>query len=111
MRVVTSQEGAVTVIKPLGPMVSGELDDIDKNLFKYFNNWTKRIVINMSEVVFIDSAGLELLVHHHRQFNSHGLELKICSLNEMMQKILSLTRLSRRFESYPDSATAIRSFL
>lgn len=111
MRVAVSQEGAVTVLRPVGPIVAGELDELDQTLFELFNHWTKRLIVNMSDVSFMDSAGLELLVRNHRQFDSHGLIMKLCSLSDTTQKILSLTRLLRRFDTYPDAATAIRSFL
>ena len=111
MRVALSQEGAVTVLRPVGPIVGGELDELDQQMLKLFNNWTKRLVINMTDVPFMDSAGLELLARNHRQYDSHGLIMKLCSLTETTQKILSLTRLLHRFDTYPDASTAIRSFL
>ena len=111
MRVIVGQEGAVTVVKPIGPVVSGDLEELDQALFKLFNRWSKRIVINMTDVVFVDSAGLELLNRYSRMFSSHGLKLKLCGLNEMTRKILDLTQLSRRFEIFADTSTSIRSFL
>lgn len=111
MRVAINREGAVTILRPTGPVIAGELEEMDQQLLQLFNRWTKRLVVNMSEVAFMDSAGLELLVRHHRQYNSHGLILKLCSLSETAQKTLFLTRLLRRFDTYPDTTTAIRSFL
>lgn len=111
MRVAINQEGAVTVVRPVGPMVAGELDEMDQQMLTLFNHWTKRLIINMTDVPFMDSAGLELLVRNHRQFDSHGLVMKLCSLKATTQQILSLTRLLRRFDTYPDATTAIRSFL
>ena len=111
MRVAVNREGAVTILRPTGPVIAGELEEMDQQLLNLFNHWTKRLIVNMSEVAFMDSAGLELLVRHHRQFDSHGLIIKLCALTETTQKILSLTRLLRRFDTYPDTTTAIRSFL
>jgi len=111
MRVAINKEGAVTLVRPTGPLISGELDEMDQQLLELFNHWTKRLIVNMSQVAFMDSAGLELLACHQRQFDSHGLVIKLCSLTETTQKILTLTRLLRRFDTYPDTSTAIRSFL
>ena len=111
MRVAVKQEGAVTLVSPTGPLIAGELEEMDQQLLQLFNNWTKRLIVNMSQVAFMDSAGLELLVGYQRQFDSHGLVIKLCSITETTQKILSLTRLLRRFDTYPDTTTAIRSFL
>ena len=111
MKVVVNNEGAVTVLKPLGAMLIGELEDMDERLRKMQNAWTKRIVINLAEVNCIDSAGLELLLRHHHRLNEHGLRLKLCGMNELTCKIFDLTRLSHQFEIFPDTATAIRSFV
>ena len=111
MRVIINNEGAVTVIKPLGSLLSGELKELDQALLEMAKNWTKRIVINLTDSTCIDSAGLELINRHHRQLTDRGLRLKLCGLNELCSKILELTRLSRQFEIFNDTSAAIRSFL
>ncbi|MBN1765016.1 MAG: STAS domain-containing protein [Sedimentisphaerales bacterium] len=111
MQVVINNEGAVTLVKPMGALLSGELEELDKALQGFCQNWTKRIILNLSETNCIDSAGLELIKRHHRQMKDRGLRLKVCSMNKLVGKILDLTRLSRRFEIYPDTTSAVRSFL
>ena len=111
MQVVTSREGAVTVLKPLGPIIIGELDELDSQLQELARKWTKRIVINMSVATFIDSAGLELLDRHYQRLSENGLEIKLSNVNEISLKILELTRISNDFEIYCDTAAAARSFL
>jgi len=111
MQVIVSQKGAVSVVKPMGPVIAGELAELENELLKLTRNWTKRVVINLTDVPFIDSAGLELMLRYQMQLNSHGLKLKLSSLNEMTQKIFDLTQLSKNFEMFPDTSTAVRSFL
>ncbi len=111
MEVTISQEGAVTALKPCGPVIAGELDELDRMLRSLSLRWVKRIILNMSEVPLIDSAGLELLQQYRGQMAEHGLKMKICGLTEMTQKIFDITKLSSRFEIFPDIASAVRSFL
>jgi len=111
MSVTLTREGSVTIVKPMGPIIVGELDELDGELLELFNRWTKRIIMNMHEVAFVDSAGLELLVHHQRKFDSHGLRLVFCHINDTVQKVMDLTRLSLQFEIYPENVNAMRSFL
>ena len=111
MHVTVSQEGAVSVVKPMGPIIIGELEELDNELSRLSRDWAKRIVINMTDVSFIDSAGLELMLRYQQQLGDHGLELKLCGLNEMTQKIFELTTLSGKFDIFADGATALRSFL
>ena len=111
MQVATSKEGAVTVLKPTGPITIGELNELEQQLDNSYRNWTKRIVVNLSEVAFIDSGGVEMLLKFQRQLEKRGLKLKLSGLNEITQKIFDLTRLSRSFEIFTDTNGAVRSFL
>jgi anti-sigma B factor antagonist len=111
MDVHVSKEGAVTVIKPLGPIIAGELNELENMLRQMDKNWNQRIVMDLTDVLLIDSAGLELLMRHHRLMAERSLKFKLCGLNEITQKIFDLTQLSRYFEIYPDTLPAIRSFL
>lgn len=111
MHVIVSNEGAVTVLKPIGPLLAGELDDLDNNMRRLTKNWTKRVILNMSEVNFVDSAALELICRYQRQLGERGLKLKLSGLNDTTQTALELTRLARRFEIFADTTAAVRSFL
>lgn len=111
MQVIMGKEGAVTIVKPMGPVTVNEMDEFESRLNELSRNWSKRVVLNMSEVPFIDSAGLELILRHHREFTERGLKLKLCGLSEITEKILTLTRLLQRFETFPDTSSAVRSFL
>ena len=79
----------------------------------YFTGLNEMTELNgtTQTVTVIDSAGLELLCRHHREMGAQGLNLKLCGSNEVTQKILELTRLSRRFEILPDTTAAVRSYL
>ena len=111
MSITVGQEGAVTVVRLSGPIITGELEELEKNLEQLNQNGTQRIVIDMTEVVCLDSAGLELLYRHQKRLDERGLKLKLCGLNEIAQKIFEITRLARYFEIYANSAGAVRSFL
>ena len=85
MEVTIGTEGAVTVVKPMGPMIAGELGELDTKLSRLSQHWTKRLVVCMSEVTFIDSAGLEMLIRYHQEMAGRGLQLKLSGLNDVTQ--------------------------
>jgi len=111
MQVITNREGSVTIIKPQGPMVLGELEELEEVLREMEQKWVKRIVLNMANTTFVDSAGLELLNRFRSQYGEHGLSLKMSNLNDICRKIFELTRLAGKFEMYCDTATAVKSYL
>lgn len=111
MLVSLHHEGSVTILKPSGPLLAGELEELEKQLQELARSWTGRVLLNLADVPFIDSAGLELVCRNHQVFAGNGLSLKLSNLTELTRKIFEITRLSRRFEIYPDSTAAVRSFL
>ena len=111
MNINHTKEGSVTILQPVGPAVAAEVEEFDNALMRQQRNWTRRIVLDMSEIPFFDSTGLEILCKHHRWFSEHGLELKLAGLTDMSRNILDLTRISKRFLMFADTSSAVRSFL
>ena len=72
-------------------------------------NW-KRILLNLSEVSFVDSAGVGELVSGLRTAKRFGAALKVLSANERVQSTLYIAKLLPIFEIYRDEAEALASF-
>jgi anti-sigma B factor antagonist len=70
----------------------------------------KEIVLNMSNVTYIDSSGLGTLVASHSSTRAQGASLKLSNLGAKFQEILQVTKLVTVFEVYPSEAAAIASF-
>jgi anti-sigma B factor antagonist len=70
----------------------------------------KKIVLNMSNVTYIDSSGLGMLVALHVSARGQGAELHLSNLGEKFQDVLQLTRLLTVFSVYDTEAAAIQAF-
>jgi anti-sigma B factor antagonist len=70
----------------------------------------KKIVLNMSDVTYIDSSGLGTLVALHTSAKSQGSSLKLANLGAKFQEILQVTKLVTVFDAYDSEAAAIASF-
>src|ERR1700730_10628391 len=70
----------------------------------------KKIVLNMTNVTYIDSSGLGTMVASHTSARAQGASLKICNLGSQFQEILQVTRLVIVFDFFPSEAAAIASF-
>ncbi len=70
----------------------------------------KKIVLNMSNVTYIDSSGLGTLVASHTSARTQGATLKLSNLGSKFQEILQVTKLLTVFEVYDSEAAAIASF-
>jgi anti-sigma B factor antagonist len=69
-----------------------------------------RIVINLEQVNYVDSAGLGTLIEMHRKTKDRGGQLKLCNLGANLRQALEIARLLPIFETCPTEAAAIESF-
>ena len=70
----------------------------------------KKIVLNMDNVTFIDSAGLGTLVASHHSAKSQDAGLRLCHLGSKFQEVLQITKLMTVFDVYNTEAEAVASF-
>jgi anti-sigma B factor antagonist len=70
----------------------------------------KKVVLNMANVTYIDSAGLGILVAAYVGAKTQGASIRLCALGHKFQEVLQITRLLTIFEVYDTPAAAIGSF-
>ncbi len=68
------------------------------------------IVVDLSEVHFIDSTALAVLVHGMRNSRERNGDVRLCGLQQPVRMVLELTRLDKVFEIYPTQNDAVTSF-
>src|SRR6201987_1771902 len=69
-----------------------------------------RIVINLEQVNYVDSAGLGALIEMHRKTKAKGGSLKLCNLGPNLRQALEIARLLPIFETCPTETVAVASF-
>jgi anti-sigma B factor antagonist len=69
-----------------------------------------KVVLNMANITFIDSAGLGTLVAAHHSAKSQGAALKLAHLGSKFQEVLQITKLLTVFDVYNTEAEAVASF-
>lgn len=70
----------------------------------------KKIVLNLANVTYIDSAGLGTLVATFHSARSQGALLKLANLGAKFKEVLQVTKLMTVFDTYDSEEAAIQSF-
>ena len=70
----------------------------------------RKIVLNLEDVPYIDSAGLGQIVGGYTTITKQGGSLKLLNLTKRITDLLSITKLLTVFETYENEADAVRSF-
>lgn len=111
MQIDQTRHGAVTVVKPQGALIDQDASALVTRLREVLIESLGRFVLDLSAVPFVDSAGLEALVDAGDELAKSGQAFKLCSVNETLTQVLTLTGQSGHFEQYEDVNSAVRSFL
>jgi anti-sigma B factor antagonist len=103
--------GDVTVLHLSGAITLGEGTRKFRKLIRdTLDAGKKNILLNMSEVVYLDSSGLGELVAAYTTSKNTGGTLKLMKLTQRVQDLVQLTKVYRIFEVFKDEDSAVRSF-
>jgi anti-sigma B factor antagonist len=111
LRIVEKETGGVTVLELEGRIVLGEESNAFRERVKaLLASGKTKIVLNMGNVTYIDSAGLGTLVASHQSARTQGAALRLAQLGQKFMELLQVTKLLTVFDVYPSEAEAVKSF-
>ncbi|MBK9187889.1 MAG: STAS domain-containing protein [Phycisphaerales bacterium] len=111
MEIQEQRHGAVTVLKPQGPLCQADAEMFGKKLQEMLGRSLGRLVVDASAIAYVDSQGLEAMVQATDELAQSGRALHLCGAGDTLREVLDLTGLIERFELYEDVNAAVRSFL
>ena len=107
----TREAGGVTILDLSGKIILGDESMALREAVKQLLATNKKkIVLNLGEVSFIDSAGVGTLVASYTSSKARDGELKLTNLTKRFKETLQVTRLLTVFEVYESEAEALASF-
>jgi anti-sigma B factor antagonist len=111
LSITTREVDGVSIVTLSGRIVFGDRSNALRSTVKNLIAAGKqKIVLNMSNIEYIDSAGLGMLVAAHISMKAYGATPCLCGLGDRSQELLQLTRLSTVFQVRSTEAGAIASF-
>ena len=100
----------VVVVRCQGRIVVGaEITSLQQELER-LTVLTKKVVLHVGEVTFIDSVGLGALVRQFGTLRAKGGDLKLCQVSPFLLQVLQVTNLLRVFPMHASEAEAIQAF-
>jgi len=111
MHVETRKTGEVVILDLDGRLTAGLGDQIlRESIDELLAEGFKKILLNLSKVSFLDSAGLGELVAGLKTCKRFGAEMKLLNLGERAHATLYMSRLLPVFEIYGSEAEALAHF-
>lgn len=111
MQIEERAVGDVTVLDLKGRVTLGEGDELLKDkVNSLINQGRRKLVLNLAEVPYIDSAGLGEIVRTYTTVSRQGGSLKLLGLTKRITDLLSITKLLTVFETFESEDDAVKSF-
>jgi anti-sigma B factor antagonist len=79
------------------------------NIQKLLADGDRKVLLNLSDVNYIDSSGLGELVTSFTTVRNQGGELKLLNLTRRVQDLLQITKLLTVFEAFNSEAEALKT--
>lgn len=103
--------GEVTVLDLKGKITLGEGDEALKDkINSLILQDRKRILLNLADVPYIDSAGLGEVVRTYTTVSRQGGQLKLVNLTKRITDLLMITKLLTVFETFDEEQEALQSY-
>ncbi|HSW40181.1 MAG TPA: STAS domain-containing protein [Acidobacteriota bacterium] len=101
----------VVIIDVEGKIILGDGDtEIKKAVENLVRQGNKKIILNMSKIPYLDSAGLGELIQCFTVLRKNDGDFKLLSPNQRIIDLLHITKLLNVFDSYDDESDAVNSF-
>jgi anti-sigma B factor antagonist len=94
-RTVSELPGGMTVLRPAGRLNMVSADGLRQDIDALVEDGRTRIVVDLSEVVFMDSSGLGALIGGVKAARRAGGDLRIAAPPEQVRLVLQLTNMER----------------
>ena len=111
MNLSTERTKGVVIIrvgeaKLMYPMLS----DFSESISALVADGESKVIVDMSQVSYVDSASIGCLMDLYRQTTQAGGSLKLAGVQKRVETMLTMTGTQNYIELHADEATAVSSF-
>jgi anti-sigma B factor antagonist len=101
---------SVLILSADGGLNADTAADFVQQLETLIDTGVKQIIVDCTRLEYISSYGVAVLVRLHNKLAKHGGDVKIASANSALLKILTVMRMGKVLDIYPDVNAARLAF-
>src|SRR5205814_8097675 len=103
----TARERHLNVVQVKGEIDVNDNPPVTAALTEVIEQKPERVVVDLSEVSYIESAGLAALIQAMQKVEGYGGKFMLSGLQETVRSIFEISRLDQVFQIFPDAAAAL----
>jgi anti-sigma B factor antagonist len=111
LQITQTEQNDITIVTLAGEIT---LDDGDLAFGRHIDQLIaaggRKMVVDLSGVSYIDSAGVGMLVAESQRVSAQGGSMRLAHLTARSHHLLAMLKLKFVFEIYDDVDAAVRSF-
>jgi anti-anti-sigma factor len=88
---LVENRGEVTILAPRHRVDTNNAPEVEKIIWENIGDGDGKMIIDFSQVNYISSAGLRVLLKTAKQMKKGGGKLGLCNLNEQVKEVLELS--------------------
>jgi anti-sigma B factor antagonist len=110
MEITAAQYDQVTVVTAVGTIDAMTAGEVAAVLNKQLEDHHAQLVIDLSEVDYVSSAGIRVFLTTLRAARNAGGDLRLTGVQDPVQKVLDIAGVTELLAGYPDLESAVASF-
>ncbi len=109
MKLSYEDHNTITVMTISGELTTDQIEALRRSCQDRFTAGIRHFVLDIENLTFVDSAGLETLLWIIEEASEHGGQLRLVNPDVTVRKILEVSRLDRRFDVHSSIESAAKS--
>ena len=101
--------GDVLILSPKGNLDFNQATDFQETATSLVENGAKKVLIDFSELAFISSAGLRVLIVLAKLLQQKSGSFALSSLSEQIMEVFSISGFHKLFSIYSSQDEALRN--
>jgi anti-sigma B factor antagonist len=102
----TAEEKPIWLVGARGRLDQTLTPQLEQNLLDLLNEGHSRLLVDLTEVEYINSGGLRCLVSAWRRARQQEGSLSLCGLNPRLSEIFDMVGFDKVFDIYPTCEAA-----
>lgn len=107
MDIIQLKQNDVVILELSGRLDTNTSTSLEKKLLDLMDNEEKKIVIDFSQLDFISSSGLRVLLMAGKKLNGANGKIVLCALKDHVKEIFDIAGFTMLFSFFPSKQEAI----
>ena len=110
MQVKSAKKGAVLVVAVEGRIDGSTADEFHGQLLASIESGETRVLLDFSDLTYINSAGLRIVLVAARRLKEGNGQFAICGLTENVASVFKISGFETIIKIFPDQGAALASY-